>query len=148
MILDSLSNSARYEGLHPAFKQAFDFIKSTDFSKLEPGKIELNGVDLFVNFDEPIGKKADEASLEAHRKYIDIQVPFSAIETMGWRSLGELKEPKSEYNAEKDIIFFHDKATSYITVYPGQFVIFFPEDAHQPGIAEGVFRKIVVKVKI
>ena len=52
MVLDSLNNSSKYEGLHHAFKKAFDFIKSTDFSKLEPGKIELDGKDLFVNFAE------------------------------------------------------------------------------------------------
>lgn len=148
MVLDSLSNSAKYEGLHPAFKQAFDFIKSTDFSKLEPGKIELNGKDLFINFAEPTGKKADEAKMETHNEYIDIQVPYTAVETMGWIPTCELKEPMGEYNAEKDITFFKDKATAFVDVHPGQFAIFFPEDGHQPGIAEGVFRKIIVKVKI
>lgn len=148
MVLDSLSNSAKYEGLHPAFKQAFDFVKSTDFSKLEPGKIELNGNDLFVNFAEPTGKTADAAKMETHNDYIDIQIPFSAVETMGWAPTCELKEPEGEYNAEKDITFFKDKATTFVNVHPGQFAIFFPEDGHQPGIAEGVFRKIIVKVKI
>lgn len=148
MVLDSLSNSAKYEGLHPAFKQAFDFVKSTDFSKLEPGKIELNGAELFVNFAEPTGKTAETAKMETHNDYIDIQVPYSTAETMGWIPACELKEPEGEYNAEKDITFFKDKATSFIQVHPGQFAIFFPEDGHQPGIAEGVFRKIIVKVKI
>ncbi|MGL4293861.1 MAG: YhcH/YjgK/YiaL family protein [Bacteroidales bacterium] len=148
MILDSLCNSAKYEGLHPAFKQAFDFIKSTDFSKLEPGKIELAGKDLFVNFAEPTGKTASEAKMETHNAYIDIQVPYTAVEKMGWIPTSELKEPIGEYNAEKDITFFKDQATAFVDVHPGQFAIFFPEDGHQPGIAEGVFRKIIVKVKI
>ena len=43
MVLDSLQNSAKYESLHPAFKQAFDFVKNTDWSKMEPGKTMLNG---------------------------------------------------------------------------------------------------------
>ena len=44
--------------------------------------------------------------------------------------------------------FFHDKAQNFITVQPGQFCIFFPEDGHQPCIAEGQFHKIIVKVKL
>ena len=148
MVLDSLCNSAKYEGLHPAFKQAFDFVKSTDFSKLEPGKIMLNGKDLFVNFSETTGKTADTAKMETHNEYIDIQIPFTADETMGWIPAADLREPMDAYNAEKDITFFRDKATTFVTVRPGQFAIFFPEDGHQPGIAEGVFRKIIVKVKL
>ena len=35
MILDSLENSKRIECIHPLFKQAFDYVKSTDFSKME-----------------------------------------------------------------------------------------------------------------
>ena len=35
MILDSLENSKRIECIHPLFKQAFYYAKSTDFSKME-----------------------------------------------------------------------------------------------------------------
>ena len=33
------------------------------------------------------------------------------------------------------------------TLSPGEFVIFFPEDAHAPCIGEGVIRKMVAKVR-
>ena len=148
MVLDSLNNSSKYEGLHHAFKKAFDFIKSTDFSKLEPGKIELDGKDLFVNFAEVTGKTKDTAKMETHDQYIDIQVPFSADETMGYIPACDLKEPTCEYDSQKDITFFADKATTFIDVKRGQFAIFFPEDGHQPGIGEGTFRKIIVKVRV
>ena len=48
----------------------------------------------------------------------------------------------------RDIAFFDDEATSYITLRPSECVVFFPEDAHAPGIAQGVLRKAVIKVKI
>ena len=35
MILDSLNNTKKIECLHPLFKKAFDYLKSTDFSKVE-----------------------------------------------------------------------------------------------------------------
>jgi YhcH/YjgK/YiaL family protein len=148
MILDSLKNSVLYEGLHPRFKAAFDFVNLTDFSKLELGKIELDGKNLFVNFAEGIGKTPETAKMETHNEYIDIQIPFTSVETMGYIPTVELKEPVDVYNAEKDITFFTDKASTFVTVSPGQFAIFFPEDGHQPGIGEGPFRKIIVKVKV
>ncbi len=148
MVLDSLSNSAKYEGLHPAFKKAFDFIKSTDFSTLEPGKIELDGTALFVNFAAITGKTEAEAKMETHNEYIDIQVPFNQAERMGWTPTCDLKEPEGAYDADKDLTFFRDKATSFVDVEVGQFAIFFPEDGHQPGIGSGSYRKIIVKVHI
>lgn len=148
MVQDSLVNSARYESLHPAFKQAFDYIKSTDFSKMEPGKVYLNGQDLFVNVNACIGKSAVDAKMETHNDYIDIQVSLEANELMGYTPTCDLKEPRAPYNSEKDITFFYDKAQQMLVVKPGQFVIFWPEDGHQPGIGEGAWKKIIVKIKI
>ena len=49
MILDSLNNTKKIECLHPLFKKAFDYLKSTDFSKVEDGKHELDGSRLYVS---------------------------------------------------------------------------------------------------
>ena len=147
MVLDSLVNASKYEALHPAFKQAFDFIRSTDFSKLEPGKIELDGKNLFVNYAEVTGKDVETAKMETHDEYIDIQLAVEKEELMGYTPAVNLKEPRDVYNEAKDITFFYDKAETMLTVKPGQFAIFFPEDGHQPGIGEGTWRKVIVKVK-
>ena len=148
MILDSLKNSTKYESLHPNFKQAFDYIKTTDFSKQAIGKVELDGKNLFVIFAEGTGKTIAEARMETHNKYIDIQLPYTSAETMGYIPTVDLKNPTAPYDAEKDITFFTDKATALIPVVPGQFAIFFPEDGHQPGMGDGPFRKIIVKVRV
>ena len=52
MILDSLNNTKKIECLHPLFKKAFDYLKSTDFSKVEDGKHELDGSRLYVSVDQ------------------------------------------------------------------------------------------------
>ena len=147
MILDTLKNSAKYENLHPRFKTAFDFIENTDFLKLELGITEIDGKNLFVNYIEIMGKTPETAHMETHNEYIDIQIPLTAAETMGFIPASELKSPDGEYDAEKDTSFFNDKATTFVKVCPGQFAIFFPEDGHQPGIGEATFRKIIVKVR-
>ncbi|MEI6752637.1 MAG: YhcH/YjgK/YiaL family protein [Paludibacter sp.] len=148
MILDELKNAAQYESVHPRFKKAFEFLLKTDLETFPLGKTEIDGLDLFVNVQEIVGKSAEEAIMETHKKYIDIQVPITAPETMGWIAVNNLKETTQEYNPEKDVAFFADKATSFVNVQPRQFAIFFPEDAHQPGIAQGKHKKVIVKVLV
>jgi uncharacterized protein, YhcH/YjgK/YiaL family len=149
MILDSLENAGLYESINPRFKKAFDFLRNTDLAALPLGKMELDGKDLFVNVVEMTGKTADKARMETHNCYIDIQLPVDAPETMGWIAGNKLKQVTDPYNAEKDITFFADKASNFIKVQPLEFAVFFPEDGHQPGIAEeGRYKKIIVKVLV
>jgi YhcH/YjgK/YiaL family protein len=146
MILDSLVNAKRYESLNPRFKQAFDFLQSTDLVQLPLGKIDLDGKNLFANVMEIDGKTPDVARMETHNDYIDIQVPVIGTETMGWIAANRLQQVTAEYNTEKDITFFADPATNFVRVQPFEFAVFFPEDGHQPGIAEGKIKKVIVKV--
>lgn len=146
MIQDSLENAHLYESLHPRFKQAFDFLRSTDFSKLEDERIELQGDDLYINVAGNSGKKT--APLEVHQSYIDIQMPLSTVEFIGWKSANHCNSVIEAYDSEKDIAFYTDNFDTLLSVSPGQFVIFYPQDAHAPAIAEGYLRKLVVKIKI
>ena len=57
MILDQLSNAARYESCHSRFKAAFDFLRSNDLLNMPAGKVELEGQDLFVNILDFKGKE-------------------------------------------------------------------------------------------
>lgn len=148
MILDSLGNAGLYESINSRFKMAFDFLRNTDLLALPIGKIELDGSDLFVNVVDIIGKTAETARMETHNNYIDIQIPVTAAETMGWIAGNKLNQVTDPYNVEKDITFFADKASNFIKVQPFEFAIFFPEDGHQPGISEGQYKKIIIKVRV
>lgn len=146
MILDSLENVGLYESIHPRFKHAFEFLKSTDLNSLPLGKIELEGSDLFLSVVEITGKTADKAKMETHNSYIDIHVPLNCVETMGWKAGNTLNGLTAPYDSDNDISFFTDKATNFIVVQPSEFVIFFPQDGHQPGIADQTYKKIIVKI--
>jgi len=148
MILDTLENAELYTSIHPLFKKAFDFLCNTDLKELALGKIELQGSDLVVNVVEIDGKTAEVARMETHNRYIDIQVPVSTTETMGWIAGTSLKNVTEPYNAEKDVMFFADKATNFLQVQPFEFAVFFPGDGHQPGIVEGKIKKIIVKILV
>ena len=119
MILDTLSNSSRIENLHPLFKRAFEYIKSTDFSSMEDGKIILEEHNLTVTITGIFGKTKEEASIETHKKYIDIQFPLLGVEKIGWKGGSELNEVSIPYNEEKDITFYVDKPTAYTKIYSG-----------------------------
>ena len=148
MILDSLENSSLYEHLNPLFPKAFDYIRKLDFSKIETGKTELEGLDLFVGVSDSKLKEKQDAKLEAHNKYIDIQIPISKKEIFGWSARETLKKPIGEFNTDKDIHFFADTPASYLEVNPTDFAIFFPHDAHAPCIGEGSVKKIVIKIRV
>lgn len=148
MILESLNNTEAIESLHPLFKKAFDYLKSTDFSKLEDGKYELEGSDLYVSVVSLFGKQKMDAAIETHKKYIDIQMPLLGVEKIGWKPGSELQEESAPYNEENDITFYVDRPTAYTKIYPGQFAVYFPQDGHAPGIGQGNIRKVIAKVKV
>lgn len=148
MVLDSLENSVNYEALNPRMKEAFDYVKNTDWSKVEPGKIMLDGKNLFINYMVQPGKTVEAAKFETHNDYLDIQIPLDGVEQMGWMPTCELQMPDAPYNPEKDITKYSDKTDALITVKPMHFAIFWPWDGHQPCIGEGTWRKLVVKIKL
>lgn len=68
----------------------FDYLRTHDLTKVAPGRIVLEGDRLFLNVADSKKQPREERKLEAHRKYIDIQVPLTANETVGWRPLKAL----------------------------------------------------------
>lgn len=146
MVIDKLENIGKYVSLNPLFAQAVAFLQSTELNGHEIGKVVLKENELLVNFAQTRPKTKEEAKLETHNDFIDIQIPLSGVEVMGYTPRADL--PENEYNAEKDITFYEGLAADYFAVKPGMFAIFFPEDEHAPGVtAEGV-KKVIVKVRV
>lgn len=148
MIIDSIDRLSDYAELNPLFPKAIEYIKSLDFNNLQIGKVELDGKNLFVAVSESNLKTPENAKLEVHNNYIDIQLPVSKAEGFGWTARKDLKQETAPFNTEKDIQFFEDKSAMRFDLQPGCFAIFFPEDGHAPCIGEGTVVKIVVKVKV
>ena len=147
MIIDTIENLGKYVTLNPLFADVVEFLKNNDLQTIEEGKHFIKDKDLFVNIQVAKGKTQEAAVLETHIEMIDIQIPITCEETFGYTPLGDL--PDFEYNAEKDITKYGDtKAQTYVTVKPGQFVIFFPQDGHAPCIInQPEIKKAIFKVK-
>ena len=149
MILDKLENASQYFDCVPRFKEFMQFFNSNDLEALPACKIKLMGNDLFVNILDFKGKEMANCKMEAHHDYIDIQIPLGDDEQMGWKAQVDCQSIKEEYNEGKDVEFYGDKATALFTVPAGHFAVFFPSDAHQPGIAPGKeYRKLIVKTRV
>jgi len=149
MIIDKLSNAHLYSGLGERINKSFAYLKETDFSKIELGKYEIDGDDIFALVNEYKTKDESEGKLEAHKKYIDVQYVAKGTELMGYAPLKNQKVI-DEYNEQNDITFFSGEKT-FTQVDEGMFAIFFPTDVHLPGIKvneKSFVKKVVIKVKV
>lgn len=146
MVIDKFENMAQYASLNLLFAEAMAYLEQTDLNALATGKVVLKEGELFVSIAQTKPKTKEEARLETHNEFIDIQIPLSGTEVMGYTPRAEL--PEEEYDADKDITFYAGLAADYLAVEPGMFAIFFPQDAHAPGITPDGVKKVIVKVKV
>lgn len=142
-----MDNLEKYVSLNPYFADIVTFLKENDLNALENGKHLIKDKDLFVNVMTTKGKTKEEAAFETHKNMLDIQIPLDNNETHGYVPLEAL--PAAEYNAEKDVTKYPAQpAETYVCLKPGEFVIFWPQDGHQPCIGEGDIHKAVFKVRV
>ncbi len=148
MIIDTLDNAAKYYSVHPLFQKAFEYIKTQDLKSLEVGKFDISeGLKGVIAEKEGMTAEESASKFECHNNNIDIQLCITGPEIIGWRPRSSCSNQKGEYNTEKDVLFFNDTPDMHFTLHDDQFAIFFPEDVHAPMIAEGVVKKMIIKVK-
>jgi biofilm protein TabA len=148
MIYDKLALFSRYAGLGKKLSTALSYLATQDFTATRPGRIDIQGDDLYALVQEYTTRPVGQGVWEAHRCYIDVQnmvsgqerIFFAPVETM---QLGT-------YVEEKDFLSMTGDG-SPLDLFAGFFVVFFPEDAHMPGLQVGTpefVRKIVIKLAV
>ena len=150
MIIDLLSNAHLYFNQGPLFKKAFEYLAQTDFSKVEKGKYELDGTNLFAIVNEYDTVSPDSEQMESHKKYIDIQYIVTGAERIGHDFL-QNQAPSKAYDAEKDFMLWGEKPSFFSTIKAGMFAIFYPHDLHLPNIMidkPSYVKKVVIKVAV
>lgn len=148
MIIDKLENLKKYVSLNPRLQVVADFLESADLEKLPNGRNDIQGDDVYVNVQNLKARKLEEAPFEYHRQMIDVQIPLSSAETYGYIPVEYV--PVTEFDEKNDCAVVDPVANaSYVTCQPGMFVIFFPQDAHAPGILEvSEVHKLIFKVRV
>jgi YhcH/YjgK/YiaL family protein len=148
MIQDRIDNASTHFAAHPRLATAFDYLARHDVAGLADGRYEIDGVRVYLIMAHSAGLGRSRARLEAHRRYVDVQIPLAAPETLGWRPRAQCQSVSTPYDEGADIEFFADPPARWITVRPGEFVVFFPLDAHAPLACEGQLHKAVFKLAV
>ena len=146
MILDVLENAHRYLVMNKGFAKAVEFLLRPELKELPVGKYEIDGERVFAMVSKDMGLKKEDALLETHEKFIDIQLVLSGTDDIGWKPKSLCNQPTGEYDPNSDLQFFTDTPNTWLSIESGEFAIFFPEDAHMPMISSGPIHKVVVKI--
>lgn len=146
MILDTIDNFGKYLSLNSNFAKALEFLQNSNLAELPLGRNEICGDLVYANVVELKAKSKEEAPIEIHRKYIDVHVPLSGDEVIGYTPLNEL--PYADFVEEDDAALYPASllARDYFNVKIGEFAIFFPQDGHAPAITDKPLKKIIIKV--
>jgi len=151
MISDVVGNWSNYFS-GPVWQKAFEFLEGLS-PDVEEGEYELDGQRLFARVASYETFTPDRGDIEAHRKYIDVQMALHNAEGIAWTRQPGLTV-KSPYDPESDAELYEPPETplSQANLQPKTFAVFFPEDAHNPNCSVGKHhldvKKAVFKVPV
>lgn len=128
------------------WEAALKFLTETDLKNLPKGRYELTENGEYANVQEYVPDSSEH--FEAHKKYIDIQYVISGKEYIESLDVSDIS-PVIPYNTAKDVRFYD--SNDYVRNLADNSIIFifFPNDAHKPGINAGsqdTVKKVVIKV--
>lgn len=136
-----------------AWTTAFEFLETLGPDSAPQDYVSLQGDAIFARIMQYPTRTPAEAIVEAHRKYIDIQMSLLHSERIRWYDLASLCV-KTPYNDKTDAEFYETDAVplGQVENHPGIFSVYFPEDPHMPQLSIGAepvpVLKVVVKVQV
>lgn len=153
MIVDHIENWKAYP-LGEAWELAFDFLEGLSGDS-EERRYDLDGDSVFgIVMSYPTRRETDEDTvLEAHRKYVDVQMALAGNERIACYPTQTLAE-ETAYDPDRDVQFFQFQGESPIQLgmHPGTFVCLLPQDAHMPQLFTespgSIVKKVVVKIAL
>ncbi|ABB43532.1 conserved hypothetical protein [Sulfurimonas denitrificans DSM 1251] len=150
MVIDKIENWQKYP-FGEAWQRAFTFLNSLT-SETKDAKYEIQGDEIYAIVMSYETLLREDAMLESHKKYIDIQATLRGVEAYECHSRDSLVV-KKPYEAQKDIEFYQTEAKphSILNISVGDFVMFYPYDAHMPCLSvddkKELIKKVVIKIK-
>lgn len=150
MIIDALHNIKRYRSSPVLLRRGLSLLSRLK-DDIPVGVTHYPG-GIKVMVSTYATKLCDDGIFESHRKFIDIQYLLKGREVIRWAPVKGLAV-LSKYSAKKDIALYTYAGESIpLSIKRGVFAVFFPEDAHNPGLSfRGTLsrvKKIVVKVPV
>ena len=150
MIISTLNHCEYYYVFGENFKKAFNFLKNNDISKMELGRHDIDGDNVYISVQEYTSKTIDNCCLEAHRCYADIHYIREGFEYMGYAPIERMAAPISNYNPKTDVVFYEKECEFYL-LRENDLAIIFPHDLHMPqkrAMVPAYVRKACIKVRL
>ncbi|WP_192456518.1 YhcH/YjgK/YiaL family protein [Musicola keenii] len=152
IICDQQDWSREKYALHPIIHQAIHYISTTDFTTMETGKYDIIPGKMFCLLQEFTTEPVENRLAESHFQFVDIQYLLQGEETIGVARGSRNNTIIDDKKETNDIVFYRDiQNESLITLIPGMFAVFFPEDLHRPCCQcrePSFIRKAVIKIHI
>ena len=147
-----LKHLKRFAQFSPHMQKAFDFMLRKDLRTLPVGRYEIDGDNCWAMIQQvDLRKLEPEMKIEAHRRYIDIQMPLEGCELYGTAWIrGD--EPALGFDVAKDVGFMEVPVReTELRAGETAYAIFLPpHGAHAPCCSKdgtGSIRKLVIKVR-
>ena len=137
MIKDTLDQIYRYKDVIPKWDMLLDALKIESLRGLDEGRYDLVDGESFFLIACYQTKKIQDTQFEAHRKFIDIQIVLEGVELIYTSPFSRFIADVHGYDKEKDIQFGKTAVPDILLLKEGDFVVFYPEDAHNPGCSVG-----------
>ena len=128
MIVGLLAEVGRLKKvLPPAIIRGIEALQEVDLARLEAGRYDLEGDDLFYVVQDAVPRTVEEIRPEAHFVYTDVHMTISASERYSF-SLPEAGLATTEKPVEGSDVAYYPAPTNenFFKLDPGAFVFFWP----------------------
>ncbi|AET57161.1 putative beta-D-galactosidase [Paenibacillus terrae HPL-003] len=151
MICDELKEMSNYDVLGNYSEKMMELIEKIDLENFKTGKVLIDGMNFFALLTEYDTKPWEETDIETHDKYYDVVIVLEGRENI-YVDFRDSFTVKKAYSEEKDITFYQLKKEKIrVTMEPGMFILFLPNDIHHPYCdceAKSHIKKVTFKIKI
>lgn len=130
-------------------KRAFEFLESGSVADLAAGRYPLDGERMYAVIAQDLTRAVETAQFEVHRKYIDLHYLIRGRELIGSADTARMREAKPYAPEVEAALYERPPEYQRFIMEPGNFVVFFPGQAHMPGCAveqSAEIKKAVVKI--
>lgn len=153
MVIDTLQHAETYMRLGKGIETTLRFFQTYQDDGADlPAKTILDGENIFVNGVCYTSEEKPQGQLEAHKKYIDVMYVVEGEERFFYKPFAQVSRITMPYSAEKECALAEiDAGAAQVRFSAGQFLIFFPQDAHLAALLWDKpckVRKFIAKVAI
>lgn len=143
MIFDNIRNINKYKVIIPHYNEIIELLEK-DLKNVELGEYKVNN-NLRYIISKYNGER--EKPFEVHKNEIDLQIILSGKEKM---EVGNPTKELQKYDIKSDCALSLGNTSASIFVRKNDFVLFFREEYHKPGILidESItIKKVIFKIK-